>query len=78
LRHREPPFAVRVEAEEIVCRPPRYEVTNNGSGMFWGSGSPQIARVGDRLFVSAFEAVTDCAPLNNACWALYERGPAGC
>jgi N-acyl-D-aspartate/D-glutamate deacylase len=77
LRHREPPFAVRVEAEEIACRPPRYEVTNNGSGMFWGSGSPQIARVGERLFVSAFEAVTECAPLNNARWALYERKADG-
>ncbi|MCX6910959.1 MAG: hypothetical protein NTY01_23355, partial [Verrucomicrobia bacterium] len=54
-----------------------YEVTNNGSGMFWGSGSPQIARVGDRLFVSVFEAVPGCAPLNNARWALYERGADG-
>jgi N-acyl-D-aspartate/D-glutamate deacylase len=80
LRHRstEPaPFAVRVEAEEAVCNPPAYEVTNNGSGMFWGSGSPQIARVGERLFVSAFEAVPGCAPLNNARWALYERGSEG-
>ncbi len=87
LRHRSPeqpakaagrrPFEVRVEAEEIVCYPPAYEVTNNGSGMFWGSGSPQIARVGDRLFVSALEHVPGCAPLNNARWALYERGAEG-
>jgi N-acyl-D-amino-acid deacylase len=80
LRHREPqpaPFAVHVEAEETVCNLPPYEVTNNGSGMFWGSGSPQIARVGERLFVSAFEAIPGCAPLNHARWALYERGADG-
>ena len=28
------PFEMRVEAEEIVCYPPPYEVTNNGSGMY--------------------------------------------
>ncbi len=71
------PFAVRVEVEEIVCELPAYEVTNNGSGMFWSSGSTQMVRVGDRLFVSAFEAVPGVAPLNNARWALYERGPEG-
>ena len=70
-------FEVRVEADEIVCHLPAYEVTNNGSGMFWGSGSPQIARVGGQLFVSAFEHVPGCAPLNNARWALYERGADG-
>ena len=48
------PFDVRVEVEEIVCELPAYDVTNNGSGMFWGSGSAQMVRVGDRLFVSAF------------------------
>jgi hypothetical protein len=72
-----PPFEARVEVEETVCYPPAYEVTNNGSGMFWGSGSSQIVRVGEKLFVSAFEAVPDCGPLNNARWALYERGAEG-
>ena len=72
-----PPFEVRVEVEETVCHPPAYEVTNNGSGMFWGSGSTQIARVGGKLFVSAFEHVPGAAPLNNARWALYERGADG-
>lgn len=71
------PFEVHVEVEEIVCPLPAYEVTNNGSGMFWGSGSTQLVRVGDRLFVSVFEAVPGAAPLNNARWALYERGPEG-
>lgn len=71
------PFQVEVEIDEIVCQLPSYEETNNGSGMFWGSGSPQIARIGDRLFVSAFEHVDGCAPLNNARWALYERGTLG-
>ena len=71
------PFDVRVEAEEIVCELPAYDVTNNGSGMFWGSGSTQMVRVGDRLFVSAFEAVPGAAPLNNSRWALYERHPEG-
>jgi len=71
------PFDVRVEADEVVCELPAYEVTNNGSGMFWSSGSAQVVRVGDRLFVSAFEAVPGAAPLNNARWALYERRPEG-
>lgn len=71
------PFDVRVEVEEIVCELPAYDVTNNGSGMFWSSGSTQMVRVGDRLFVSAFEAVPAAAPLNNARWALYERRPEG-
>jgi hypothetical protein len=71
------PFDVRVEVEEIVCEIPTYEVTNNGSGMFWSSGSAQMVRVGDRLFVSAFEAVPGAAPLNNARWALYERRAEG-
>jgi len=71
------PFDVRVEVEEIVCELPAYQVTNNGSGMFWSSGSAQMVRVGDRLFVSAFEAVPGVAPLNNARWALYERRPGG-
>lgn len=66
-----PPFEVRVEAEETVCHPPAYEVTNNGSGMFWGFGSTQIVRAGGKLFVSAFEHVPGAAPLNNARWALY-------
>ena len=69
------PFDVRIEVEEIVCDLPAYNVTNNGSGMFWSSGSTQMVRVGDRLFVSAFEAVPGAAPLNNARWALYERRP---
>lgn len=72
-----PPFEVCVEVEELVCRPPAYELTNNGSGMFWGSGSTQIVRIGDRLFVSAFEHVPEAAPLNNARWALYERRADG-
>jgi len=71
------PFDVRVEVEEIVCDLPTYSVTNNGSGMFWSSGSTQMVRVGDRLFVSAFEAVPGVAPLNNARWALYECRPEG-
>ena len=71
------PFDVRVEVEEIACELPAYQATNNGSGMFWSSGSAQMVRVGDRLFVSAFEAVPGVAPLNNARWALYERRPEG-
>jgi len=71
------PFAVQVETEEIVCYPPSQQLTNNGSDMFWGLGSTQMVRIGERLFVSAFEAVPGCAPLNNARWALYERDSDG-
>ena len=71
------PFEVKVEVDEVACHPPPYEATNNGSGMFWGSGSSQIVRLGDKLYVSAFETVPGCAPLNNARWALYERGADG-
>ena len=72
-----PLFEVRVEVEETAFEVPAYKVTNNGSGMFWGSGSSQLVRIGDRLFASAFEAVPGCAPLNNARWALHERGADG-
>ena len=72
-----PPFEVRVEVEETAFEVPAYKVTNNGSGMFWGSGSSQLVRIGDKLFASAFEAVPGCAPLNNARWALYARGADG-
>jgi hypothetical protein len=73
----EAPFEVRVEVDEIACDVPAYDVTNNGSGMFWGAGSTQMARIGERLFVSAFEVVPEVAPLNNARWALYERTAEG-
>ena len=72
-----PPFEVRVELEETAFPCPAYQVTNNGSGMFWGSGNTQLVRLGDTLFASAFEAVPGCAPLNNARWALYQRDAAG-
>lgn len=71
------PFEVRVEAQETVCELPAYATTNNGSGMFWGSGSTQMVRIGETLFVSAFEAVPGVAPLNNARWALYQRRADG-
>ncbi len=71
------PFEVQVEAQSVVCAVPEYTLTNNGSGMFWGSGSSQIVRLGERLFVSAFEAVPGVAPLNNARWALYESTADG-
>lgn len=70
-------FEVRVEVEETAFPCPAYKVTNNGSGMFWGSGNTQIVRIGEALFASAFEAVPGCAPLNNARWALYQRGADG-
>ncbi|MCK5804990.1 MAG: hypothetical protein KAI66_19290, partial [Lentisphaeria bacterium] len=72
-----PPFEVRVEIEETAFPYPAYKVTNNGSGMFWGSGSAHLVRIGGKLFASAFEHVPGCAPLNNARWALYERTSDG-
>ena len=72
-----PPFEVRVEVEETAFSCPEYKTTNNGSGMFWGSGSSQIVRLDDRVFISAFEHVPGCAPLNNARWALHERDTGG-
>jgi len=44
-----PPFEVRVEIEETASEDPAHKVTNNGSGMFWGSGSSQLVRIGGKL-----------------------------
>ena len=73
----EAPFEVVVEVEEDAFPMPAYLDTNNGSGMFWGSGNTHLVRIGDRLFASAHEVVPGCAPLNNARWALYERTAEG-
>ena len=69
-----PPFEVRVEVEEEFCQ---HELTNNGAGMFWHAACTEIARLGDKVFVSALEVVPGCAPLNNVRWVLYERRSDG-
>jgi hypothetical protein len=63
-----------VEAEETVYR---FTPANNGAGPMWCSGSTCLVRIQDRLFASGLETLTDCAPLNNCRWMLFERGDTG-
>jgi len=68
------PPQVAVVAEEEV-----YRVTpaDNGAGPMWASGSTCLVRLGDRVFASGLETLTDVQPLNNCRWLLFERGEGG-
>ncbi|MCY3021995.1 MAG: hypothetical protein NTW87_23535 [Planctomycetota bacterium] len=68
------PIQPVVEAEEDVysCTP-----ANNGAGPMWCSGSTCLARVGQDVFASGLETLTDAKPLNNCRWTLYKRGANG-
>jgi hypothetical protein len=63
-----------VEAEELVypCEP-----ADNGSGPMWCHGSTSLVRIGDRVFASGLETVTEWKPLNNCRWMLFERSKEG-
>ncbi|MDB6036453.1 MAG: hypothetical protein JWM99_294, partial [Verrucomicrobiales bacterium] len=60
-----------VEVEEEVYS---YTNANNGAGPMWCSGSTCLARVGERVFASGLETITDAKPLNNCRWVLFMRG----
>ena len=60
-----------VEAEEDV-----YSYTNadNGAGPLWCHGSTCLVRIGDDVFASGLETLSNVKPLNNCRWTLYRRG----
>jgi hypothetical protein len=60
-----------VEAEEDI-----YPYTNadNGAGPLWCHGSTCLVRIGDDVFASGLETLSNVKPLNNCRWTLYRRG----
>ncbi len=69
-----PPVQPAVEIEEEVYR---YEPADNGAGPLWCSGSTCLVRVGEQVFASGLETLTQRKPLNNCRWLLFQRGAAG-
>jgi hypothetical protein len=63
-----------VELEEDIYS---YTNANNGAGPMWCSGSTTLVRVGERLFASGLETISDVPPLNNCRWMLFERLASG-
>ncbi len=63
-----------VEAEETVFSV-RY--SNNGAGPMWCYSGTCLARVGEKVFVSATERLKEFKPLNDCRWALFERTNTG-
>jgi hypothetical protein len=63
-----------VEAEEDV-----YSYTNadNGAGPLWCHGSTCLVRIGDDVFASGLETLSNLKPLNNCRWTLYQRESNG-
>jgi len=64
----------RVEIEEEVYR---FEPANNGAGPMWCHGSTCLVRVGDRVFASGLETLTNVPPLNNCRWTFWRRDESG-
>lgn len=63
-----------VEVEEDVYR---YEPANNGAGPMWCHGSTCVVRIGNDVFASGLETLTNTPPLNNCRWTLWQRAPGG-
>ena len=53
---------LRVEVEEEVYR---YEPANNGAGPLWCHGSTTLVRLGETVFATGLETLTDAAPCSN-------------
>jgi hypothetical protein len=71
-----PPAAFKpvIELEEDVYV---FEPADNGAGPLWCHGSTCLVRVGDRVFASGLETLTDVKPLNNCRWTLFQRDDRG-
>jgi len=61
---------VTVEVEETVCTVGN---PNNGAGALWCYGAPLIARISERVFVSAMEVGEDIQPLCNTRPRIFMR-----
>jgi hypothetical protein len=77
-------FTIDVELEEAVYS---FKPANNGSTPMWDSGSTNIIRIGDVIFVSGLETLQGVPPLNNSkcklwrrdlnAWTIVETAPTG-
>ena len=63
-----------VEVEEDVYR---YEPASNGAGPLWCKGSTCVVRIGNDVFASGIETISDLKPLNNCRWLLFKRETGG-
>ncbi len=63
-----------VEVEEDVYS---FEPADNGAGPMWTHGNTCIVRVGENLYASGLEKISDAVPLNNVRWLLFRRGTEG-
>ena len=63
-----------VQAEEDIYT---YQNANNGAGPLWCHGSPCLVRIGEDVFASGLETLTNSKPLNNCRWTLYGHGQTG-
>ncbi len=68
------PLNPAVIAEEVVYS---FEPPDNGSGPMWCRGNTCIVRIGDEVFASGLETVTEWKPLNNCLPLLFARTPGG-
>ena len=63
-----------VEVEEDLYS---FTPANNGAGPMWCGGSTCLVRIGDEVFASGIETLTNAKPLNNCRWMLFRRAAAG-
>ncbi len=63
-----------VEVEETVCTSGS---PNNGAGALWCYGAPLVARIGERVFVSAMEVGEGIPPLCNTRPRIFMRDDDG-
>jgi hypothetical protein len=67
-------FQPVIEVEQDVYR---YEPADNGAGPMWCHGSTCLARVGDEVFATGLETLTNTPPLNNCRWTLWRGEQSG-
>lgn len=70
----EPALSPQIECEEVVYR---YQPAGNGAGPMWCHGSTCLVRVGDEVFATGLQTLSDAKPLNNCQWTLFHRMDAG-
>ena len=63
-----------VEIEEDVYA---YTPADNGAGPMWCHGSTCLVRLGEELFASGLETLSQAKPLNNCRWMLFHRESQG-
>jgi hypothetical protein len=65
---------LEVEAEEDVYA---FTPASNGADPMWAYGSTCLVRIGDDVFVSGLETVTDASPMDNCRWKIFRRSASG-